>query len=400
MTIPPPRDEHELCARAAALTGLRLGDLAKTMNLRLDGDARQTKGTQGTLVERLLGAGGRAGAAHDFPALAIELKTVPVSPEGRPRESTFVCSFSLANADRAEWATSWARAKLSCVLWVPIITPAGAPMAERRVGTPLLWRPTPAQERELAADFDEIVGLIGAGHVEALTARTGRFLQARPKAAHSRVRTRAFGPDDEPMEALPRGLYLRAFFTAALLRDPAALPEPPAGRIGGRFGSPEATLEQGTKPKGSDMLRDVQDDDLPILFEHQWDPAAHRMAAFPPRERDAFLAHWRTRILAETTSCKRTIVVDESVVGNVVSWSDDGKRFVGYWIGREYWGRGIATAALRAFLREEPIRPLHAHVAVPNVGSIRVLEKCGFRRIGSSQMGADGVEEYHFLLET
>lgn len=225
MTLSPPRTEHELCARAAALAGRSLGELARALDVRLEGPATRTKGTQGKLVERLLGAGGKGGAAHDFPALSIELKTLPVTPEGRPRESTFVCSFSLATADRAEWVTSWARAKLACVLWVPIVTPAGAPMAERRIGRPLLWRPTPAQEQVLAADFDEIVGLIGAGHVEALTARTGRFLQARPKAAHGGVRTRAFGPDDEPMEALPRGLYLRTLFTAALLEDPAALPE-------------------------------------------------------------------------------------------------------------------------------------------------------------------------------
>jgi DNA mismatch repair protein MutH len=200
---------------------------------RSRGGAR-TKGTQGTLVERLLGAGGRAGAVHDFPALGVELKTVPAMPAGRPRESSFVCGFSLATADRAEWVTSWARAKLGCVLWVPIVTPPGAPMAERRVGAPLLWRPTPAQEQVLAADFDAILGLVGAGHIEALTAHTGRFLQARPKAAHGRATTRAFGPDDEPIEALPRGLYLRAFFTGALLTDPAALPEAPARRRGRR----------------------------------------------------------------------------------------------------------------------------------------------------------------------
>ncbi len=222
--VDPPVDERELAARAQALAGRALGELAATLGLSLTGEGARTKGKQGELLERLLGATARSRAVPDFPAIGVELKTIPVDASGRPRESTFLCSFSLATADRAAWASSWARAKLACVLWVPIVTPKGAPMAERRVGNSVLWRPTPEQEAVLAADFDEILGLVGAGHVDALTARTGRFLQARPKAAHGRVRTRAFGPDDEPIEALPRGLYLRARFTAALLQNPHALP--------------------------------------------------------------------------------------------------------------------------------------------------------------------------------
>lgn len=225
MPFPPPCDERELCARADALAGRTLGELAGALGLSLAGEGARTKGTQGALLEQLLGATGRSRAVPDFPALGVELKTIPVDERGRPRESAFLCAFSLASADRAAWASSWARTKLACVLWIPILTPAGAPMAERRVGRPLLWRPTPAQEAVLAADFDEIMGLVGNGQIEALTARTGRFLQARPKAAHSRVRTRAFGPDDEPIEALPRGLYLRARFTGALLDDAEALPD-------------------------------------------------------------------------------------------------------------------------------------------------------------------------------
>jgi DNA mismatch repair protein MutH len=89
---------------------------------------------------------------------------------------------------------------------------------------PLLWEPTAAPEEVLAADFADIMGLVGAGRVEQLDARLGRWLQARPKAAHGRVRTRAFAREGEPIDALPRGFYLRAGFTAAILRDPAAMP--------------------------------------------------------------------------------------------------------------------------------------------------------------------------------
>jgi RimJ/RimL family protein N-acetyltransferase len=129
------------------------------------------------------------------------------------------------------------------------------------------------------------------------------------------------------------------------------------------------------------LLRDVVDADLPIFFEHQRDPEGSRMAAFPARAYDAHMAHWASNILADESAIARTIVVDGQVAGNVVSWRADDKRLVGYWIGREFWGRGIATRALAAFVAQLTERPLHALVALHNVGSIRVLEKCGFVRI-------------------
>ena len=124
-------------------------------------------------------------------------------------------------------------------------------------------------------------------------------------------------------------------------------------------------------------LREVTETDLPIFFEHQRDPEATAMAAFPPRNRKDFMAHW-AKILADDTVLKRTVVVGEQVAGNVVSFERDGKREVGYMLGREFWGRGLATAALAAFLPHIPVRPLYAHVAKHNVASIRVLEKNGF----------------------
>jgi RimJ/RimL family protein N-acetyltransferase len=142
-------------------------------------------------------------------------------------------------------------------------------------------------------------------------------------------------------------------------------------------------------------LRDVTEDDLPIFFEHQREPEANRMAAFPARDRDAFMMHWRTKVLGSSSGEKKTIVVDGEVVGNIVSWEQDGQRFVGYWIGTAYWGRGIATAALAEFVTDhEKSRPVYAFVAAQNVGSIRVLEKCGFRRVGDAVTSPDGVEEF------
>jgi RimJ/RimL family protein N-acetyltransferase len=135
---------------------------------------------------------------------------------------------------------------------------------------------------------------------------------------------------------------------------------------------------------GGVRLRAVQDSDLPIFFAHQRDPAAIRMAAFPGREWDAFLAHW-TKIRADPTDLLQTILVDGQVAGQIGSWEQDGAREVGYWLGREYWGRGIATQALAAFLHQIPTRPLYAHVAAHNAGSRRVLEKCGFTVCGEGQ---------------
>jgi RimJ/RimL family protein N-acetyltransferase len=144
-------------------------------------------------------------------------------------------------------------------------------------------------------------------------------------------------------------------------------------------------------------LRAVRDDDLEIFFEHQDDPEANRMANFDARDRDAFMAHW-AKILRDEVSILRTIEFEGHVAGNVVSWEHDGERDVGYWVGREYWGKGVATAALSAFLDELRRRPLHAHVAAHNVGSIRVLEKCGFERTGGPAQAADGVEEFLYRL--
>jgi RimJ/RimL family protein N-acetyltransferase len=147
------------------------------------------------------------------------------------------------------------------------------------------------------------------------------------------------------------------------------------------------------------MLRNVTEEDLPIFFEHQRDPDACRMAAFPSREWDAFMAHWREKVLADASAGKMTVLVDGSVAGNVVSWDQDGRRLVGYWIGRGFWGRGVATAALSDYLNHEKRRPLHAWVAVHNVGSIRVLEKCGFRTVAhESSQHADGVAEVLMML--
>lgn len=128
------------------------------------------------------------------------------------------------------------------------------------------------------------------------------------------------------------------------------------------------------------VLREVHDSDLPVFFRQMNDPEALRMAAFTPKDpadRDAFEAHWK-RIRA-SAHVQRTVLADGDVVGSTAVYGEPGEREVTYWIDRAYWGRGIATTALRLLLTEVPERPLYARAAADNAGSRRVLEKCGFR---------------------
>ena len=138
-------------------------------------------------------------------------------------------------------------------------------------------------------------------------------------------------------------------------------------------------------------LREVRDEDLPLLFEHWADPVAVHMAAFTApdhMEWDAFERRW-SRLRADESVVALAVVVDDDVVGSIGSWGDAGEREVTYWIGRSHWGRGIATSALEAFLAVERTRPLHARVASDNVASRRVLEKCGFRVVATERAVAE-----------
>ncbi|WP_241758808.1 GNAT family N-acetyltransferase [Pyxidicoccus parkwayensis] len=150
------------------------------------------------------------------------------------------------------------------------------------------------------------------------------------------------------------------------------------------------------------VLRDMTDADFPVFFEQQLDADARHMAAFTskdPTDRAAFQAHW-ARNLGNASNLNKTIVVDGQVAGHVSSFVMDGQREVTYWLGRSYWGRGLATRALSVFLTHEKTRPLHARAAKDNLGSRRVLEKCGFVVIGEDKgfANARGAETEEFLL--
>lgn len=150
------------------------------------------------------------------------------------------------------------------------------------------------------------------------------------------------------------------------------------------------------------QLRDVTVSDLPHFFQHQLDPEANKMAAFTakdPADREAFDANWAKRMKHETIMSK-TILYAGQVAGNIVSFEYLGQPTIGYWLGKDYWGKGIATKAVDEFLRDLTVRPVYARVAKDNIASRRVLEKCGFRICGEDKgfANARGMEIEEYIL--
>ncbi|MER7211499.1 GNAT family N-acetyltransferase [Streptosporangium sp. NPDC000239] len=141
-------------------------------------------------------------------------------------------------------------------------------------------------------------------------------------------------------------------------------------------------------------LRAVVESDLELFLEHEHDPETVRRSMFTPREREVFMRHWRTRVLGDPTVLVRTVTVDGEPAGNVVSWWAEDRRFIGYVLGRPFWGRGVGTEALSLFLALERVRPLYADPSGGNTASVRLLERCGFRRVDTVRYG----EHEHVLL--
>jgi RimJ/RimL family protein N-acetyltransferase len=128
---------------------------------------------------------------------------------------------------------------------------------------------------------------------------------------------------------------------------------------------------------GAVRLRDVEVGDVPRMHQMQLDPESNRLAATIPRSAEAFDAHW-ARVLQDPCVTAKAILINGEMVGTVSCFRRDEQDYVGYWISREHWGKGIATQALRLLLLEVSKRPLHARVATANGASLRVLQKCGF----------------------
>ena len=212
-----PANETELLERARDIAGFTLAELASTLRLPLPRESRRAKGWAGQLVESALGAPSAGAPGPDFPGLGIELKTIPVTPDGKPREATWICIAPMEEVTGLAWEDSPVRAKLARVLWVPTVDEAGGDFRLRRIGAPFLWSPSPGEEALIRADWEELMEDIALGRIDTITGQRGTALQLRPKAANSREQEWTTNEDGERVLANPRGFYLRASFTAALL---------------------------------------------------------------------------------------------------------------------------------------------------------------------------------------
>ena len=215
--VEPPGSVDELLSRAWRVAGLNLAELAAQVGIEVPDEAVRAKGIAGQILEKVLGASAASKAEPDFVGLGIELKTIPLDASGKPKESTFVCSISLAAMADTDWEQSTVLKKLSKVLFVPVEAASKTPLRDRRVGRAYLWTPTDQEKRLLRSDWERLAEMIAVGDVERITGHLGEVLQVRPKAPHGRSRRRA--PDEEGAVqwTMPRGFYLRPSFTGALL---------------------------------------------------------------------------------------------------------------------------------------------------------------------------------------
>ena len=133
------------------------------------------------------------------------------------------------------------------------------------------------------------------------------------------------------------------------------------------------------------IIRKTIQDDLETLFKNQRDKEANVMAAFTaedPNDKVAYMAKW-SKIVDNDQVNMQTVLLESQIVGSVLHFSMDGEINVSYWIGKTYWGKGIASQALSLFVHQVSERPLFGRVAFDNIGSQKVLEKCGFEEIGT-----------------
>jgi DNA mismatch repair protein MutH len=217
---PGPFDsEAALLTAAQGLAGYTLAELASAVGQQLPAAPRRDKGFIGRVAERALGLPiGAQLAAADFASLGVELKTLPVTRELRPRESSFVCHVTHAQLRETPWEDSRVAEKLARVLFLPIESGVEIAFGERRVGRAFLWSPSDEERLIMREDYAELASRVVDGHAEALDARVGRALQLRPKAARGDVRVRVVDGEGMPWRLQPKAFYLRANFTERLVR--------------------------------------------------------------------------------------------------------------------------------------------------------------------------------------
>ena len=217
-TPPSPQTIEELMQRANSMAGLTLGQVADSHGFTTPVDLKRDKGWVGQLIEYELGALAGSRPEQDFLHLGVELKTIPIDDKGKPIETTYVTVAPLVGIQGLTWEKSIVYHKLQTVLWVPVQGNRNIPVAQRQIGTPILWSPTPDELALLKQDWEEIMEFIAMGQVQELTARHGEVLQLRPKGANSRSVTQSIGKDGSKRLTNPRGFYLKIPFTQSILK--------------------------------------------------------------------------------------------------------------------------------------------------------------------------------------
>lgn len=214
--MPSPTTLPELLSRARGLAGMSIAELAKALHYRVPTDQRGHKGYVGQLVELGLGACAGSDPEPDFPALGVELKTLPVSEQGRPAESTYVCMARLDGREALRFDESYVGKKLAKVLFVPVVE-VSPTLAERRFGMPFFWEPDATDRARLEADFANLAGRVRLGESDEVSAHEGAILQLRPKGMSRDETTLGLSAEGWLVQVRPRGWYLRPTFTAELL---------------------------------------------------------------------------------------------------------------------------------------------------------------------------------------
>lgn len=219
VTLPqPPTSEEELLNRARTLAGLTLEQLAIKFNQALPTNTTHAKGWMGQLLEASLGATASSKAEPDFQLINVELKTLPLTLAGNPKESTYVCTVPLSNLTEQNWETCWFKRKLQRVMWLPIEADKRIPLAERHIGSAILWSPSDEQAEQLQQDWQELMELVCLGKLDQITSHMGRYLQIRPKGANAKSLTTTLDEEGNSIQTLPRGFYLRPEFTQQIIQ--------------------------------------------------------------------------------------------------------------------------------------------------------------------------------------
>jgi len=214
----PPQSETELMARAFALAGKSLQDIAASCHETVPLHLTHAKGWAGQLLERVLGANACNLSQPDFMNLKIELKTIPVSPLGKVRESTYICTAPIPNSE-SQWEHSRVWRKMAKMLIIPIESDKSKPLFSQRIGAPILWSPPRPIEMQLRQDWEELTELIMLGHFELLSAHQGKYLQIRPKAPNAKTFVKVVNSQGQTISIVPKGFYLRSILTQKIIEE-------------------------------------------------------------------------------------------------------------------------------------------------------------------------------------